>query len=41
MEDRRVALLCVMEVDHGRFKESLIRAVFCPPIVPFVHVRAV
>ena len=41
MEDGGVELVGVFEVHHGRFKEGLIRAVFGPPIVPFVHVCVV
>jgi hypothetical protein len=41
MEDGGIELRGVLEVNHGRFKESLIRAIFCPAIVPFVHVRVV
>jgi len=30
-----------MQVHHRRFKEGLIRALFGPSLVPFVHVRVV
>ena len=39
MEDRRVELRCVMEVDDGRFTEGLIRTVFGPPIMPLNWLR--
>jgi hypothetical protein len=41
MEDGGVELLGVLEVHHGRFKEGVIGPIFCPSIVPFVHVNVV
>ena len=38
MENRGVELIGVMQMDDRGFKERLIRAIFGPAIVPFVHV---
>lgn len=41
MENGGIKLIRVMQVDDRRCKEGLIRTIFGPPIVPFVHVRVV
>lgn len=38
MEDGGVELVALMQMENGCLKEGLIRAVFGPAIVPFVHV---
>lgn len=41
MEDGGVELRGILEVNHRGFKEGVLRALFGPSIMPFVHVRVV
>jgi hypothetical protein len=41
VEHREVKLIGLMQMDDRSCKEGLIRAIFGPPMVPFVHVGVV